>query len=470
MIPLKTPGPFDHDYRVPGPHIPIDLDLPDHHTALIGARGSGKTTLLGWLAGQDKNIITLDDTTPEEAQEWADEFPSKRIFAVVNTAVPGFTSREILPFGQSEISLYLKDQRELRAKLEQHPALMELAATPAILAEISRMDRQGVRFPQQRAQLYAWILDRLGPIDHPAIRTYRECLSLKTIPDDAERFSLLGAIEWARNGKSAVDSLVDTACSSQRPAVETVANLYALETDLMPLGYRIESPTYQQMVQSMTMLFDDTPESAVIPLRTKVAAAEALGRAGDPRLRLPSDPGYWVSIDSGLEIGRFPVTVYEFSAFVQATGKQPEDWANQMLHPSRPVAGVDWYIAGDFCRWAGGRLPEEQEWMRTLAGRYAWGDEDPGPQHGNFNFHGLNCPTPVGLFPRGNTPQSGIADLQGNVWEWTATAAEKADDDVSKILLGNSCRGYPASIRGWNFAGYRHEVIGFRCVRDVRSL
>ena len=79
-------------------------------------------------------------------------------------------------------------------------------------------------------------------------------------------------------------------------------------------------------------------------------------------------------------------------------------------------------------------------------------------------------PTPVGLFPRGNNRVAGISDLQGNVWEWTATGATAGDYAGMKIQLGNSCHGYPGKIRGWNDGARGHEVIGFRCVRDIPLL
>jgi len=470
FIPLQTPGPFDHDQRMPGPPVTIDLSLPDRCIALLGDRGSGKTTLLRWLAATASNqIILLDDVDSAEAESWAREFPASRIFATTTTWIPGFITREILPFGQPEIWTYLQSQRELRGVLERNPELMDLAATPAILAEMANMAARAVQFPQQRAELYAWVVKRLGPIAHPAIRLFVECCQLKTPPTDRERLCLFGAIEWARGGKTAVDQLVATACAAIRPPVECVANLYALESDLIPVGYRIESDEYRSMVLAMTALFEDTLEAAAIPLRTKVAAAEALGRAGDPRLRLPSAPDYWARIDC-LEFGRFPVTVHEFAEYVRATGYNPDYWAKQQAHPSRPVTGVNWFIAQDYCHSIGGRLPEEAEWMRSLAGRYAWGDDEPDPGRGNFNSLGLNVPTPVGLFPRGNNRVAGISDLQGNVWEWTATGATAGDYAGMKIQLGNSCHGYPGKIRGWNDGARGHEVIGFRCVRDIPLL
>ena len=43
--------------------------------------------------------------------------------------------------------------------------------------------------------------------------------------------------------------------------------------------------------------------------------ADALGQAGDPRLRLPRDRDYWVRVEN-FEIGKYPATVHEYALFV----------------------------------------------------------------------------------------------------------------------------------------------------------
>jgi hypothetical protein len=101
FMPLQTPGPFDNDQRMPGPPVTIDLSLPDHCVALIGSRSSGKTTLLRRLAtAASEELILLDDVNAAEAESWAAEFPGRRIFATTTKAIPGFITREILPFSQ----------------------------------------------------------------------------------------------------------------------------------------------------------------------------------------------------------------------------------------------------------------------------------------------------------------------------------------------------------------------------------
>ena len=130
--------------------------------------------------------------------------------------------------------------------------------------------------------------------------------------------------------------------------------------------------------------------------------------------------------------------------------RQPGYWDDSRFnHPSQPVVGITWFEARAYCAWLSAQtgerygLPPEVEWEAAARGNsnslavaglpteppnsrqtgqgrvYAYGNEFDPPNGNTFETH-LRRTTPVGVFPRGRTPE-GIADLSGNVWEWTTT-------------------------------------------------
>ena len=162
-----------------------------------------------------------------------------------------------------------------------------------------------------------------------------------------------------------------------------------------------------------------------------------------------------------------------------------------------PQPCVSLEAAAVYCKWSGGRLPTEAQWMRAARGqstdRFPWGSsfEDQGPLRGNFGekpstgfpnyapvpetavwpadgFPGLAPPC---SFPAGRSP-FGVCDSAGNLSEWVLPDASGTpivlgsswlDGAVSTLHLG---RRYvlpvlpPAMAHGGSSC-----LIGFRCVR-----
>ncbi len=276
--------------------------------------------------------------------------------------------------------------------------------------------------------------------------TFQEFLAARFLAsiDPAERHSLLFAEgrawrpEWRevvlllasilhQQRDQNVDALVSAALddlygSPQRagakPKLDEQARCFgllgAMLRDLQPLGYAPPDPRYAEVKSAVLGIFE-TNKAAAIPLQTRLAAAEALGQAGDPRFRLPSDSDYWVKME-GFLIGKYPVTVQEYARFVDDGGPKPGRWDGQLLRPNCPVKGVTWFEAKAYCDWARVGLPSEAEWERAARGaegrEYPWGNEEPDPDRANYRETKLGQASPVGLFPRGSTPE-GIAGSGG---------------------------------------------------------
>lgn len=143
-------------------------------------------------------------------------------------------------------------------------------------------------------------------------------------------------------------------------------------------------------------------------------------------------------------VARFPVTVAQFQAFVQASGPEPQDADSLRGVPNHPVRYVSWYEAVAYCEWLtevlrawegtpeplgrhlreGGwvvTLPSEAEWEKAARGTdgriYPWGHE-PDPDRANYAASEIGTTSAVGCFPGGASPYV-IEDVSGNVWEWT---------------------------------------------------
>ena len=195
-------------------------------------------------------------------------------------------------------------------------------------------------------------------------------------------------------------------------------------------------------------------------------------------------PAHQVRISRGFWLYRTPVTVAQYRAFCEATGRELPEAPSWGWKDDHPVVNVRWEDAAAYSDWAGARLPNEAQWEYAARGpesrRYPWGDEDPDPSRAVYYGGGRKetSTAPVGSKLRGESWCGGL-DLAGNVWEWCRDdwdssfyartpeidpVNEKNDSIQYYVLRGGSWNFNPDNLRAAyrNFSDVWNNRNGFR--------
>ena len=118
-----------------------------------------------------------------------------------------------------------------------------------------------------------------------------------------------------------------------------------------------------------------------------------------------------------------------------------------------PVVDVSWFEAMAYAEWLGGTLPTEAQWEYAARGqegrKYAWGPEDPTCERANFGACADGGPVAVKSYDAGATPDEGIYDLTGNVWEWTSDWYGTYVEDEQQDPRGRTPRATPSRRERW---------------------
>jgi hypothetical protein len=189
---------------------------------------------------------------------------------------------------------------------------------------------------------------------------------------------------------------------------------------------------------------------------------------------------------SAYAIDETPVTNQQYAAFLKDSGYSPRHTENFLKHwidgkvpegkEDHPVVYVDLNDARAYAKWAGKRLPTQEEWQYAAQGpkalRYPWGDEMKPNVCNNGQTKGT---TSVYAFPDGRSP-FGCYDM---------TESERSNEGRTRFCYVRGGSYYKAEGSGWyaddgaqpsNSAAKfllvwpgldRCSTIGFRCVVDL---
>ena len=403
-------------------------------------------------------------------------------------------------------------------------------------------------FPHRTFQEFLAACHLAGLVDFPS-----ECARLARAHGAhwREVLPLAARVAGAERGASAADELIGSRLPADlpHPQVADWQNALMAGRQLLEIGTsllvpderpgRIKARVAAWLVAGLPV----PPKEGGLPAAERLLAGDVLAALGDPRfdadrfwlpkdgnlgfVRIPADPDYRIGtrradkkkaqadddeINDDLTptpeffIGRYPVSVAQFRAYLQAAGREAGD-ADALADPdNRPVRYVDWHEALAYCRWlheqlatspalavseaarlvrqAGWRvsLPSELEWEKAARGGmagtvYPWGNEFASSLT-NTGESELGTTSPVGMYPA-NTYE--LHDMVGNVWEWTRShrqpypyddiaqrEALDAGDEVRRLVRGGAWNLHQyfarCAIRHWSHPDFRYGYLGFRVV------
>jgi serine/threonine-protein kinase len=194
-------------------------------------------------------------------------------------------------------------------------------------------------------------------------------------------------------------------------------------------------------------------------------------------------------------LDKFEVTNQQYKKFTDATGHPlPRHWRNNgSFAPEEsllPVTFVTWQDAADYAKWAGKRLPTEEEWEYATRGGnkgslYPWGNQWADGK-ANLNRPNQARPAPVHSFEQ-DVSSFGVYDLAGNVSEWVQNYFIRygaGADERYRVYRGGNFTAEPgqstATYRWYDFPAPPADptqkkeyelkvfpVVGFRCAKDA---
>jgi len=190
--------------------------------------------------------------------------------------------------------------------------------------------------------------------------------------------------------------------------------------------------------------------------------------AGDHACEPAEKPAREVAIRQGFWMGQTEASVAAYSNFARATNRSmppapsfDPNWSGQ----DHPMVQVTWQEAADFCSWAGGRLPSEEEWEYAARGGVQGQVFPTGDQITPSDAHFAGDGGPEGTVAIMNFRPNGFGlhQMSGNAAEWTL--GQLGD---RRVVRGGSWNTYPEGLRVSKRVAVDPErrtfAFGMRCV------
>ena len=252
--------------------------------------------------------------------------------------------------------------------------------------------------------------------------------------------------EYVRRGGDVAPVVAAAAGFMDRRDYQTAVRVYALALEGRPGDTLISARSRE------AELLDTVEQMVQIPAGTAhVGEDSGASYRSAERIRLPA-----------FSIDKFETTNLQYQRFVIATGHpSPPAWTGTSYPTAKalhPVVGVTLDDAATYARWAGKRLPTDEEWDRAARGddglRYPWGNEFDAA---NANA-GSQDTEPVTERTAGASP-FGVMHMIGNAVELTRNALGRggsyATPSLQLALLASRVQTGKAGA----------PDAGFRCAR-----